>query len=74
MRESAASPDVASNEDPDIELLARETGTPVDAVRDLYRAERAKLEHSARIKTFIPVLTRRRVKELLLTHRGPRHE
>jgi hypothetical protein len=45
----------------------------VDAVRELYRIEREKLEHSARIKTFIPVLARRRVKELLLVNRGPRY-
>jgi Protein of unknown function (DUF3562) len=49
------------------------TDTPVDAVRELYRVEREKLEHSARIKTFVPVLARRRVKELLLVHRGLRH-
>ena len=56
-----------------MEGLARETDTPVDAVRELYRVEREKLEHSARITTFVPVLARRRVKELLLVHRGPRH-
>jgi hypothetical protein len=59
--------------DSDVEVLARETDTPVDAVRELYRIEREKLEHSARITTFVPVLARRRVKELLLVHRGPRH-
>ncbi len=73
MDESAASSNVESKEDPDVERLARETDTPVDAVRELYRIEREKLEHSARIKTFIPVLARRRVKELLLVNRGPRY-
>ncbi len=71
--QSVPSPDVTSREDPDVELLARETDTPVEAVRELYRIERERLEHSARIKTFIPVLARRRVKERLLVHRGIRH-
>ena len=58
--------------DPEVELLARETDTALDTVRELYRAEREKLELSARIKTFVPVLALRRVKELLLVHRRPR--
>ncbi len=63
MHESSTSPDVPSNADSEVELLARESDTPVDAVRELYRIEREKLEHSARIKTFVPVLAWRRVKE-----------
>jgi hypothetical protein len=73
MHESVPSPDVPPREEPDVELLARETDTPVEAVRELYRIERERLENSARIKNFIPVLARRRVKELLLVHRGIRH-
>jgi hypothetical protein len=73
MHEPGSSPNIASKTDSDVEGLARETDTPVDAVRELYRAEREKLEHSARITAFVPVLARRRVKELLLVHRGPRH-
>jgi len=73
MHELGLSPNVPSKTDSDVEVLARETDTPVDAVRELYRVEREKLEHSARIKTFVPVLARRRVKELLLVHRGLRH-
>lgn len=72
MHESTPSPDFPSMGDSDVELLARETDTPVDTVRELYRVEREKLEHSARVKTFVPVLARRRVKEMLLVHRGPR--
>ena len=44
----------------EIELLARETGAPVDTVREIYRVERDKLDRSARIKSFVPVLARRR--------------
>lgn len=57
----------------EIELLARETGTPVDTVQEIYRVERDKLERSARIKTFVSVLAHRRVKALLQVERGHRH-
>lgn len=61
--------DAPSDTDSELERLAHEADTPVDAVRELYRIEREKLEHSARIKTFVPVLAWSRVKELLLLHR-----
>jgi hypothetical protein len=57
----------------EIELLARETGTPVDTVQELYRVERDKLEQSARIKTYVSVLAHRRVKALLHVERGKSH-
>jgi hypothetical protein len=57
----------------EIELLARETDTPVDTVQEIYRAEHDRLERSARIKTFISVLVHRRVKALLQVERGNRH-
>ena len=57
----------------EIELLARETDTPVDTVQEIYRIEHDKLERSARIKTFISVLVHRRVKALLQVERGNRH-
>jgi hypothetical protein len=57
----------------DIESLARETDTPLDTVRAIYRLERDKLERSARIKTYVPVLAHRRVKALLQVERGKRH-
>lgn len=57
----------------EIELLARETGTPVDTVQEIYRVERDKLERSARIKTFVSVLAQQRVKALLQVERGKRH-
>ncbi|MGD0491302.1 MAG: DUF3562 domain-containing protein [Steroidobacteraceae bacterium] len=59
--------------EPEVELLARETDTPLETVREIYRVERDKLERSARIKTYISVLTHRRVKALLQVERGKRH-
>ena len=50
---------------PDIELLARETRMPRELVAKLYTNERAKLERTARIKTYIPVLIHRQVKARL---------
>jgi hypothetical protein len=49
----------------EIELLARETQLPREIVASVYTRERAKLERTARIKTYIPVLIYRHVKSLL---------
>jgi Protein of unknown function (DUF3562) len=54
-----------ANADTEIELLARETHMPLELVESLYTRERAKLERTARIKTYIPVLIHRHVKALL---------
>jgi len=54
----------------DIETLAREANLPVAAVDEIYRIEHAKLDREAKIKTYVPVLIRRRVKELLQTRRS----
>ena len=56
----------------DIESLARETDTPIGKVEEIYSAEHSKLEQSARIKTFVPVLVHRRVKAILQVQRGYR--
>lgn len=55
----------------EIEQLARETDVPRDIVARLYSAELAKLERVAKIKTYVPVLTHRRVKALLRQQRHP---
>jgi hypothetical protein len=55
----------AANADTEIELLARETHMPRELVAKLYTSERAKLERTARIKTYVPVLIHRQVKALL---------
>ncbi len=49
----------------EIELLACETHMSRELVKIVYSSERAKLEKTARIKTYIPVLVHRRVKALL---------
>ena len=54
-----------ANADTEIELLARETDMPRELVAKLYSSERAKLERTARIKTYVPVLIHRHVKALL---------
>jgi uncharacterized protein DUF3562 len=57
--------DDRSNVDAEIELLAQETRVPRALVERLYSRERAKLERTARIKIYVPVLTHRHVKALL---------
>jgi hypothetical protein len=59
-----------ANADAEIENLARETDMPVELVQEIYRSERARLERTARIKTFVPVLIHRHVKDLLREQRA----
>jgi hypothetical protein len=73
MNDQTSSPGSSVARESEIELLARETGTPVDTVQEIYRIERDKLERSARIKTYVSVLAHRRVKALLHIERGNRH-
>jgi Protein of unknown function (DUF3562) len=73
MNEQTMSPRSTETRESEIEMLARETGTPVETVQEIYRVEHDKLEQSARIKTFISVLAHRRVKALLQVERGRRH-
>jgi Protein of unknown function (DUF3562) len=54
----------------EIESLARETDMPVELVRAIYTSERVKLERTARIKTYLPVLIHRHVKALLREQRA----
>jgi hypothetical protein len=60
----------AANADTEIELLARETQFPREVVAEIYTSERRKLERTARIKTYVPVLIRRQVKALLRKRRA----
>jgi hypothetical protein len=55
--------------DVEIDDLVEETHSPRLLVEALYFRERATLERTAKIKTFLPVLTRRRVKALLQEQR-----
>jgi hypothetical protein len=54
----------------DIETLAREMDMPVATVHEIYKIEHAKLDQIAKIKTYVPVLVRRRIKELLQSQRS----
>jgi hypothetical protein len=56
--------------DAEIAMLARETDMPFELVQEIYVSERAKLEQTARIKTYVPVLIHRHVKALLREHRA----
>ena len=73
MNDQTYSPQSTDARESEIEVLARETDTPVDTVQEIYRIERDKLERSSRIKTFVSVLAHRRVKALLQVERGKRH-
>lgn len=57
--------DLPADAEAEIELLASETHTSRELVKIVYSSERAKLEKTARIKTYIPVLVHRHVKALL---------
>jgi hypothetical protein len=58
----------SSRGDTDIELLAQEACVSRELVAKIYSREHAKLARSAKIQTYVPVLTRRRVKTLLREH------
>jgi hypothetical protein len=66
MNDSTTNP---TNQESEIETLARQTDTPVETVHRIYNLERARLDQAARIKTYVPVLAYRRVKELLQVRR-----
>lgn len=48
-----------------IEFLANETHTPVEQITNIYGREYSKLAADARIKDYLPVLTIRKVREIL---------
>ena len=51
-----------------IESLARESGIPKKVVAEIYSAERAKLDDTAKIKMYLGVLTSRRVRNILASY------
>lgn len=61
--------ELASRES-DIETLARETCTPIETVHKVYDIEHARLDRLARIKTYVPVLIRRHVRDILRSQRA----
>jgi hypothetical protein len=62
---AGANANAGADTDAEIELLACETHMSRELVKIVYSSERAKLERTARIKTYIPVLVHCRVKALL---------
>jgi hypothetical protein len=48
----------------ELESLARDVAAPLEVVAELYRMEHERLESTAKIKTFVPVLAKRQVKTL----------
>jgi hypothetical protein len=66
---SAARSELPDDAEAEIELLASETHMSRELVKIVYSSERAKLERTARIKTYIPVLVHRHVKALLRERR-----
>ena len=47
------------------EALALQANIPVERVAEIYAAERAKLERTARVKNFVGVLAARRTRSIL---------
>ena len=68
MSELPTNPNDAISQESEIEQLARQADVPVEVVHRIYDLECAKLEKAARIKTYVPVLAHRRVKEQLLQY------
>ncbi len=50
---------------PPVEQLARESGHSLEFVQNLYKRELLYLEHHARIRSYIPVLALKRVRDAL---------
>ena len=58
---------------PPVEQLARESGYPLEFVQDLYQRELVSLEHDARIRSYIPVLAMKRVRDALRARQSAAH-
>ena len=52
-----------------MESLASESRSPVEQVEEIYRRELSVLDAQARIKSFLPLLVHRRVREALAHRR-----
>ncbi len=55
----------AQDSGPPFEQLARELGCPMELVLGLYERELVLLEHGARVRSYIPVLAMKRVRDAL---------
>ena len=70
MSEQPMNPQDLASRQHAIELLARATDMPLELVHEVYNIEHAKLDQTARIKTYVPVLIYRHVKALLQSQRS----
>jgi hypothetical protein len=70
MSEEPMNPQDLNSRQEQIEQLARATDMPLDLVHEVYNIEHAKLDQTARIKTYVPVLIYRHVKALLQSQRS----
>ncbi len=52
-----------------MESLASESQAPIEQVEEIYQRELCALEAHARIKSFLPLLVHRRVREVLVHRR-----
>jgi uncharacterized protein DUF3562 len=48
--------------------LARQSDRPLEEVREIYETQFRLLERQARIKTFLPIIAARHVRDILATH------
>jgi len=64
MSTNESGPSLPGNQLAAVESLARDIAAPIDEVIALYRIEHAKLESTAKIKTYVPVFANRRVRSL----------
>jgi hypothetical protein len=69
MRATDALDDLASVHRSTIEALAADSHAPIDFVEKLYRSECTNLEPNARIRLYLPVIVRRRVRDALSRQR-----
>lgn len=60
---------VESHQEQAVAFLARESRVSIDDVERLYGTELAKLEVGARIKSFLPILAIRKVRDVLRQRR-----
>jgi hypothetical protein len=68
---SSTHPHESSAHERAIEALARESHVSIDHVAQLYEHELAVLKAGARITSFLPILTIRKVREILRQRRHP---
>ncbi len=57
-----------------IQMLVKDVGSSEEEIRNLYEGVLQEFKNEARIKTFLPILVSKKVKELLQTREGQQSE